>query len=185
MNLPFLPTFFNKIDIFQQLEEFEKEKKIKRLWDGVKAVLLWSASIGHQHLGSAIGSRHVIDSLNSAVSEGYLSQEDKIRMDGSSKHILESLPNYGFGEFVGTADPRNPSVRISRNGILAGKILKETNGLKNKWKYEVWIVLWWILLGIAGLILISQVISALHNIFPQETTIYKTHFLNNTYYRKL
>ncbi len=165
MNLPFSPTFFIRIDIFQQLVDFENEKDVKKLWDGVKAVLLWSASIHHQHLGSAIGANHVQNALKLAVSERYLSEEDKKRMYNSAKYILESLPSYGFGEFVVTADTSNPSVRISRNGILAGKILKETNSLKYIWKYQIWTILWWIFLGAAGVILLSQTLAAVKSIF--------------------
>jgi hypothetical protein len=33
MNLPFSPTFFRKKDIFQQLMEFESQKKKKQLWE--------------------------------------------------------------------------------------------------------------------------------------------------------
>lgn len=180
MNLPFSPTFFNKIDIFQQLVEFEKEKVVKTLWDGVKAVLLWSASIHHQHLGSAIGSNHVLSALKLSVSEGYLLEEDEKRMDGSLRHILQSLPGYGFGEFVETADPSNPSVRISRCGILAGEILKETNFLKYNWKYQIWTILWWTILFAAGLILLSQVFAAIRNIFIPNSPK-----LTNNYYQKI
>jgi hypothetical protein len=165
MNLPFSPTFFRKIDLFQQLMEFENQKDKKHLWDGEKAVLIWASSEHHQHLGSTIDDHHVKDALNYCVVEKYLTEANKERMKGSLKHILESLPVYGFGDLVSTADPKTSSVRINRNGILAGRILAETNSLTNTWKYRIWIFIWWLILITAGVLLLTQTIIAVKSLF--------------------
>ncbi|HWA52336.1 MAG TPA: hypothetical protein VG895_04770 [Patescibacteria group bacterium] len=162
MNIPFTPASFRKLDILQQLMEYESHKKEKSLWNGVKAVLIWAASVHHQHLGSYIGPNHVKSALDYCRDEKFISEDERNRLVNSCSHILQSLPVYGFGD----EDPNsNQSVKINRNGVLAGRILVETNFLKNTWlRYKVWIVVWWIILIAASVILISQVISTLKNI---------------------
>lgn len=170
MNLPFSPTFFRKIDIFQQLKEFESQKDKKHLWEGVKALLVWGGSEHHQHLGSFLGSNHVKDALEYCVKENFINEEERKRLVYSCPHILESLPVYGFGDQGPSPDPKQPSVKINRNGVLAGRILVETNFLKNTWwKYQVWIIIWWFILGTAAIILISQTITAAKSIFTSVT----------------
>lgn len=175
MNLPFTPTSFKKLDILQQLVEFESEKGEKTLWSGVKAVLVWGASVHHQHLGSFIGINHVKDALTHCVREKFITEEEKKRIQGSARHILESLPTYGFGEAGESPDPKQPSVRINREGILAGRVLTETEFLKNTWwRSNFWTIVWWIVLAATAIILTSQVIIAVKSIasstaFSQES----------------
>ncbi len=166
MNLPFTPTSFRKLDILQQLMEYESEKGEKTLWNGVKALLIWAASIHHQHLGSFIGTNHVKDALTYCVKEKFITETEKERIKGSARHILESLPVYGFGDPGEVVNPKEPSVKINRNGIVAGRILVETNFLENTWwRYNFWIIVWWFVLGMAGIILISQTTTAAKSIF--------------------
>ena len=147
MNLPFTPTSFRKLDILQQLMEYESHKNEKSLWNGVKALLIWSASVHHQHLGSFLGSNHVKYALKYCAEEDFIAEEERKRLVNSCPHILESLPVYGFGNQGPSADPTQPSVKINRNGVLAGRILVETNFLKNTlWKYQIWILIWWFIL---------------------------------------
>lgn len=161
MNLPFSPTFFRKMDVFQQLREYESQKDKKHLWEGEKALLLWAGSEHHQHLGSAINIKHVHDALKYCVKENFIPESERVRMKGSLRYILESLPTHEFGLLVDDSDPKNPSVKINRNGILAGQILTETNNLKTPIMYQAWIFIWWIVLGGATLILINQSLQAL------------------------
>ena len=166
MNLPFTPTFFGKIDIFQQLKEYESQKSEKTLWNGVKAVLVWGASKHHQHLGSSINSNHVKDALNYCVGEKFISEKERNTMVYSCRHILESIPVYGFGQAILTSDPKKPSVKIDRNGMLAGRILIETNFLNDTfWRYGVWVILWWVVLVSALIILLSQTFSTAKSAF--------------------
>lgn len=78
MNLPFSPTFFRKMDIFQQLMEYESQKKKKQLWEGEKALLIWAGSEHHQHLGSAIDLHHVKDALDYCVRVKFITETEKI-----------------------------------------------------------------------------------------------------------
>lgn len=175
MNLPFSPTFFRKIDVFQQLTEYESEKNKKHLWEGQKAVLIWSASEHHQHLGSSIDSKHVKDALDYCVSEKIITEEAKKRLRGSAPHIVEALPTYGFGKLVDVSNPKNPRVRINRDGIQAGRILVETKYLKKTWwKYKIWIIVWWLILVAASIILVSQAASAVQDVFASGSNNQKS-----------
>ncbi len=174
MNLPFTPTSFKKFDILQQLMEFESEKGEKTLWSGVKAVLVWGASIHHQHLGSFIGINHVKNALEYCVEEKFITEKEKERIQGSARHILESLPVYGFGEVGDAPDPKQPSVKINREGILAGRVLTETKFLKNTWwRSNIWTIVWWVVLTASALILISQVITAIKSISLEIIPLHK------------
>lgn len=165
MNLPFSPTFFRKIDIFQQLKEFEGQKDKKTLWEGVKALLVWGGSEHHQHLGSFLGPNHVKDALAYCVKENIITEEERKRLVYSCPYILESLPVYGFGDQGPSPDSKQPSVKINRNGVLAGRILAETDFLRQTWRYKIWIVIWWLILGTAAIILVSQTITSAKSIF--------------------
>jgi hypothetical protein len=158
MNLPFSPTFFRKMDIFQQLMEYENQKKKKQLWEGEKALLIWAGSEHHQHLGSAIDLHHVKDALEYCVREKFITEAEKDRMKGSVRHILESLVTHEFGTVYDDSNPKSPSIKINRNGILAGDILTETNNLKKPRKYKKWSWDWYFLYYFAGLLLAIQVI---------------------------
>jgi hypothetical protein len=166
MNIPFTPSSFRKLDLLQQLMEYESHKNEKSLWNGVKAVLIWAASVHHQNLGSFIGINHVKDALEYCKREEFIDEKERKRLVYSCQHILESLPVYNFGDQGLSPDPKQPSVKINRNGILAGRILVETNFLTNTWlRYNSWIIAWWLILASAAIILFSQVIVAVNNIF--------------------
>jgi hypothetical protein len=161
MNLPFSPTFFRKMDIFQQLMEYESQKKKKQLWEGEKAVLMWAGSEHHQHLGSAIGLNHAKDALEYCVTEKFITGAERDRMKGSVRHIIESLITHEFASLHDDSNPKSPSIKIDRNGILAGDILIETNNLKNPRKYKKWSWDWYFLYYVAGLLLAIQVIKGI------------------------
>lgn len=82
-------------------------------------------------------------------------------MKNSVRHILESLVTHEFGTVYDDSNPKSPSIKINRNGILAGDILTETNNLKNPWKYKKWSLDWYLLYYFAGLLLVIQVIKSL------------------------
>lgn|SRR3989344_6167940 len=157
MNLPFSPTFFRKMDVFQQLLEYEAQKNKKRLWEGEKAVLIWAASEHHQHLGSAIDTKHVKDALEHCLREKFITESEKKRMEGSVSHILESLSTHEFGSPKSIPEQRI-DMKINRNGILAGQILIETDNLKKLWRYKKWTFDWWLLYFIAGLLITTQML---------------------------
>lgn len=196
MNLPFSPTFFREIDIYQQLMEYESQKDKKHLWEGEKSVLIWAASEHHQHLGSAIGINHVKDALKYCSDKGYITEQERTNLYGSSRHIIESLPIHDFGINQRSQNPKNPSVKINKNGVLAGKILIKTRSLKkNISRYNFWIIIWWLVLAFAAIILLSQTLSAIRSIFgsgsePNKTILYdqqyywpKTKKLKHFYYK--
>lgn len=165
MNLPFSPTFFRKMDIYQQLMEYEGQKSKKHLWKGEKAVLIWSASEHHQHLGSFINTGHLEDALKYCVQEKFITKAEHERMKGSARHILDSLPVHEFGELEEGINLKTSSVKINRNGILAGRILTETNFLNNNWAYNAWTLAWWFVLGAGAIILFIQAATSIKSLW--------------------
>ncbi len=161
MNLPFSPTFFRKMDIFQQLMEYESQKGKKKLWEGEKAVLIWAGSEHHQHLGSAIGLNHAKDALDYCVRAKFITESERDRMKGSLRYIIESLIIHEFASLHDDSNPKRPSIKIDRNGILAGDILIETDNLKDPGTYKKWSLDWYFLYYFAGLLLAIQVIKGI------------------------
>lgn len=167
MNLPFSPNFFRKIDIFQQLLEYEAQKSQKPLWNGVKATLVWAASEEHRHLGSSIGTHHIKNALTRCVNKGFITQEEQEGLSQKATHILESLTPYGFGDTEVTSSVIE--VKINRNGLLAGEILTETDFLRRGvWKYYIWTCVWWLVLIAGGILLLSQTFTAVQTFFPNS-----------------
>lgn len=164
MNLPFSPTFFREIDIFQQLMEYESQKDKKLLWKGEKAVLVWGASDRHQFLDEGLTWEHAKKALAYCVEKKFITESERVELTKPTlrTHIIRSLPVHEFGDFLG--DESSP-VRINRNGILAGAVLTETDFLNKRWRYQVWICAWWLILVAAGLILVSQTVAAAKNLF--------------------
>ncbi len=166
MNLPFSPTFFKKMDVFQQLMEYEDQKDKKHLWEGEKAILIWAGSDQHQHLGSPIDSKHVKDALEYSFNEGFISQDEKTRLEGSASHILRSLEVHEFGKAES-----NPAYKIdlviNRNGVLAGQILLETNNLRKYKKYKRWSRDWWFIYYVAGFLLFLQFVKVVVEIIKE------------------
>ena len=161
MNLPFSPTFFRKMDIYQQLMEYESQKDKKRLWEGEKALLMWAGSEHHQHLGSAIDLHHVKNALDYCAEAGLIVESERDRMKGSVRHILEGLTTHEFGSVYDNSNPKNPLVKINRNGILAGQVLIETQNLKKLKMFNKWSRDWYFLYYLAGLLLTVQVIKGI------------------------
>lgn len=165
MNLPFSPIFFKKMDIYQHLMEYERMKDDKRLWAGEKALLLWAGSEHHQHIGSAIGLKHVKDALDICVGKGYLTEEERNRLKGSVRHILESLVTHEFGDVYDEINPKDPTVKVNIRGVLAGRVLIETNNLRGD-SYYVWLTrTWWVVLVGGLLILLGQVFEVVGTVF--------------------
>lgn len=161
MNLPFSPTFFRKMDIYQQLKEYEGQKDKKRLWEGEKIVLIWAGSEHHQHLGSAINSDHVKHAFTYCLDADFITKSDKKRLEGNEPYILDCLVTHELAELHDSSIPTQPSVKINRNGILAGQIIIETKNLKETSQYKRWSIQWFLLYGIAFTLLIVQVINGL------------------------
>src|SRR5258708_1819341 len=152
MNLPFSPTFFRKMDIYQQLMEYEAQRKEKHLWDGEKAVLIWAGSDQHQHLGTSIDNNHMKQILDYCKDQGFLTDKDVGRLQSQAEQILQSIVVREFAEQTGNPASKY-QLRINRDGILAGQILKETKNLKKPWRYRQWTIDWWFAYYAAGILL--------------------------------
>lgn len=146
------------MDIFQQLMEYENQKNKKHLWEGEKVLLIWSGSEHHQHLGSAIDINHLPGAFDYCIKENFTTEAEKKRLVGSSRHILEGLLTHEFGNLYDNSNPKNPAIKINRDGILAGQILFETKNLKNPKLYNKWIWDWWVIYWATGLLIIMQLL---------------------------
>src|SRR5687767_1569684 len=101
MDLPIVPSFFRKIDIYQRLTDAEKEKSTKDIWDSEKAVLAWAAGPNHKFVGSYINKQNIIDLLteefNKRATSGDKSAEHLIEFIITfSKEVMEALVMRGF-----------------------------------------------------------------------------------------
>lgn len=165
MNLPFSPTFFQKIEVYQQLIGFESQMDKKKLWEGEKAVLLWAQSERHQHLGSAINQDCIKDAIIYCSTQPYFEDKKIDRFMNDEINILRNLLSKGFG----TTAYRNPDqvmdLVINNKGLLAGQILVETNNLQNNSKYERYIKWWWIFLYLGVIVLVGQAVGAISSTF--------------------
>lgn len=168
MNLPFTPTFFKKLDIYQQLVDYEKAVEIKPIWKAEKVVLLWAIGRGHQHIGSYISPGNVKDALEMEVKVNGKLDESAAAYAVHIQQVLDALVVRGFAE----AHHANSSIRINQNGFIAGKILEETDFLTKTFKYKLWTWLWWGVLFAAAVILINQVLSALSGIFESISKLF-------------
>ena len=147
MELPFTPSFFKEIEIYQRLMSLEKENKT--IWESEKLVLSYAAGPGHAHPGTPLGRDHVGEVIENAVNNGKISSK-AIKVSGH-QDVLNSLVTRGFAEAVGV-----DRARITQEGLFAGKILNDTNLLKKRQKYITWIFFWWIVFGFAVLLLLCQ-----------------------------
>lgn len=154
MELPITPTFFKRLDIFQKLMDFEKDEEIKSTWKAEKIVLVWAAGADHQHIGSYIDPSHVTKPLENEIGTGKL-DERSVEYAVHPQEVLDALIVRGFAD----KNPNNKSVLINKDGLMAGKIIKETKYLKSNQKYWFWISLWWIVLGVGFLALVAELIS--------------------------
>jgi len=160
MDLPFSPTFFKKLDIYQRLVTFENQRK--PIWYVEKLLLEWAVSPHHQHLGAYISEGTAKRALDKSLAEGKFNNHQKeAEYVANAQHVLDALVVRGFAD----ERPNLPQeVRINKEGLLAGTVLKETNLLQNKWRYQIWITSWWLLLILGLLILVVQTVSSAEKI---------------------
>ncbi len=159
MDIPFTPYFFKKLGIYQQLSEIEAAKK--EVWKGEKSVLKWAAGPKHQHTGSYIGTGNVRDALQDTGDIDLVGDTDvEDWLHEKSQKVLDSLELDGFAERHPDY-PQNKDVRIIKEGLLAGRILLETDSLKNCNDYKCWINVWWVALIAGGVLLLSQAANSL------------------------
>lgn len=157
MDLPFSPTFFKKLDIYQRLLIFENQGK--PIWYAEKLLLEWAASQHHQHLGAYISEGTAKRAFDKPLAEGRFNNHKKeAAYVADAQHVLDALVVRGFAD----ERPNLPKeVRINKDGLMAGTVLNETNLLNNKWSYQIWILIWWIILTLALIILVGQATSAI------------------------
>ena len=169
MNLRCTPTLFRKLDVYHQLIDYEKEADIKPIWKAEKIVLLWAVSKEHRDVGSFIRTRNIKATLEAEVKQnGKLGTDAIDYAVNKQQQVLEALVAHGFGEMHTTTN----HVRINQNGFIAGKILKDTDYLKNTLMFRIWTWVWWIVLSAAALILLDQSVGALFGILEKMASLF-------------
>ncbi len=182
MELPFSPSFFRKIDIYQQLKTFESEHK--PIWEAEKQLLMWAAGPGHQNPGQSIGRDIVEQVLVEAMTNGaFRDMPEAAAYAADGYQVTLSLVTRGFAD-------RAPShvsqiAQINLKGLLAGLVLRETNALKRNYRYEFWIWIWWVVFWGLFIIFLTNVLSALVSIWKQLSPLitYLPLTLNSFWYR--
>lgn len=139
--------------------EYEDQKD-KRLWPGEKVLLVWAGSKLHQHLGSPIDGNHLKDAFNYSVSMDFIKASERESIINQAQYITGSLITHEFATLYDDSNPKNPRIKINRNGILAGQILIETKNLTQVSKYKRWSFDWYLLYYLAGLFLAIQILKS-------------------------
>lgn len=162
MDLPITPIFFRKVGIFQKLVDAEYGFSQKNIWEAEKAALIWAAGPNHQLAGSYITKKNIQDLLRDEINSRIKKGDQKVEKlfdfaISFPDQVMEIIVMHGFASEKGDgADSGNYSIRFNPDGFMAGNILIETNNLKSRLKYSIWVALWWPVLFLGGIILLEQ-----------------------------
>jgi len=166
MDLPLTPTFFRKIDIFQNLLDLEKEAKEKPIWYAEKEILLWAAGKNHQNLGEFIEGKTLINYFWPKVTSQSLTPE-AVPFLSTEYEINKTFRSLEVRGLVEKSMIFTEHYRINNSGLLAGQILRETNNLRSKrkmFKYNATISIWWVLVSSTSLLVFLQLLNWIKNI---------------------
>lgn len=139
--LPFSPQFFKKLDMYQELKNFESERDIHdHNWEVEKYILFKVSNPGYLNpRSSSLNTGHIASLRSEGIKKGKfknpatsLSNDLVIANNLVSRDLAEKSPF-----FYATKE-----ISINQRGFIAGKVLAETNSLVNPEKYEGWIKLW-------------------------------------------
>lgn len=164
MNLPFTPSFFKRLEIYQDLKDFEEEGK--ETWKYEKKLLLEMAT----SKSISIGKPLYIPDLPHSLFKKPLDEETTGEEIRKANNVVDSLVARGLADkeevdtepLVATVTPLIPwksiNIKINARGYLAGRVLKETDGLRKTKQYEKYIKLWYITLRLAFSLLVLQIL---------------------------
>ena len=193
MDIPIRFKFFDKLKLYQDYlkEDSMLEKTKSEYWLYEKAVLFWSYSEGHQHLGRPLGmdifckDRERVEALPKIASQigggNFRSVnwvKDNIR---DEKATLEVMANLHILDFVTVVERYSEDkddrfylfpkkITINPNGLLLGELLYETYEKPGFWsrnfrKYKLMLSIFWttfaILILTVYLVFIEQLISVI------------------------
>lgn len=157
MDVPFSPYFFKKLDVYQQLRDYELRGG--SWWEGEKVVLSKVAnSIYQRPLSSYLNRGHVYNFLHEDIGTTDNPREiPYILCDPAD--VMGNLVERGFGEW----HPNERVIKINQRGYLAGKVLLETDLLGNCSRYENWVRTWWVLYWVGVVFIVFQTALTLLN----------------------
>jgi hypothetical protein len=164
MNLPFTPSFFREMDIYQKLREYESEKG-ENSWTFEKLFLMWVYK--HHYPGRIVGSNEIETVTEKAVNEKTITSKELKKQPGTNV-LLDSLHHRGFTD---EAQKDNCAV-INRDGYIAGKVLIATDGLRKNIKYDAIRIFWWLILIAGSLALLLQVINLFIDLMVRLKTVF-------------
>lgn len=159
MELPFTPTFFKKLDIYQQLISYEKTETKNSTWNLEKVVLKWAVSPENKTKGSRITKNRIKDIVEKSLKKQIHLEE--------SQEILNAL---AMREFLNNVDYGESGVFNNRS-YLAGRIILETKDFRAK-LYDFWIMLWWAIFGVGVILLILEVIIRFRDFFMSKRSLF-------------
>ena len=136
MNLPFTPSFFQELDIFNEIYEYEKDIDKKPIWQVEKVILHWVASKHHGHIGSSFGTGHVKEYVAKQIPKNI--DENAAGDAATPQHALDALVTRGFAIFYNPEEAHDQRIIINRKGLIAVRIIYKTDFLKNNDIYQKW-----------------------------------------------
>lgn len=179
MDLPIVPSFFKKLDVYQRLKDAEKDMKDKSIWEAEKTVLIWAAGPDHQLVGSFITEEHIKDIVEKEfMARAIKGDETATKLIDYAlvfrNQVLEALVMRDFA-VERLPEGRIPyGIRINPDGFLAGNILLNTSSLTKNWRYQSWIWAWWLVLALGILLLLEQVLPDLWHVLDHIYSSLKT-----------
>ncbi|MCH7951412.1 hypothetical protein IH980_01560 [Patescibacteria group bacterium] len=129
MELPFTPSFFKKLNIFEELNNYNKVDPRRGTWSKEKKVLGWASSKENTNRGRRLTKNIVKNILDEKGSRNHLIEEAQEVLN--SLESRKFLSRFEYGE----------SGLFNERAFLAGKILLDTKNLKRSGYYLFWTVL--------------------------------------------
>jgi hypothetical protein len=137
MSFPFFTTYLREAKIFLKLLEYEEQGKLKNLWEGEKVFLIWAGSESHQQIGTNVDNNHFKNAVDYCIEKKYISKDKEIELKNSALHVVNGLILHNFATKKNEVNPENVQILINEDGLLAGKILIDTNNLKSTFGYQI------------------------------------------------
>lgn len=149
MDLPIRLRFYQKLDLYQELQNEDKKydspdagknQEGLRLWNMSKAIMKWTV-LSHRQLYTPLSSEYVRQRLNeirrnNGVRDSNFAQSD---IDAHSDKVLGYLYMKGFALETPNSDQRGADIRearISRAGLLMGEVIDECQDWNSRNKAE-------------------------------------------------
>ena len=161
MDIPLDPNFLKKVRIYQTLKLNERKEKV--IWKAELFLLKWAAGPNHQHTGDYIPKSTASDALYSEIGDKKLSADKGLQACiGDIPKVFRAMVNDGFAEH----NPQSENeIKINKNGLLMGKVLREADTPFGKLLYFISSNTWWIIFFTSLIVNLSNLVN---KFFPRK-----------------